>query len=209
MRFIFLKNMKLNLRGLPPDQGMNTERRMIARSVQDREVGHNPVLKAVLIYENFATGVRARGFCERLVRALDHTLEEQMWSFDVLGIREARNAAARAAIKADVVIVSVLGHTDLPSTIRAWLDMWVWLLDKENPALVALFGSSTPPNTASIHAYLSAIARSAGIEFFTYKITPPVYPQNVGSRYLPGSPNCALAAACTHWTPVHRKRSAA
>src|SRR5271157_1298909 len=86
--------MKLNLRGLPPDQGMNTERRMITRSVQDRKAGHNPVFKAVLIYENFATGVRARSFCERLVRALDKTLEEQMWSFDALGIREARNAAA-------------------------------------------------------------------------------------------------------------------
>jgi len=201
--------MKLNLRGLPPDQGMNTERRMITRSVQDRKAGHNPVFKAVLIYENFATGVRARSFCERLVRALDKTLEEQMWSFDVLGIREARNAAASAARKADVVIVSPLGRTDLPSTIRAWLDMWLWLLDNENPALVALFDSSTPPNIASIRAYLGNIARSAGIEFFTYEITPPAYPQSVGSRYLPGSPNCAPAAARSHWTPVHRKRSAA
>ena len=102
--------------------------------MQDRKAGHNPVFKAVLIYENFATGVRARCFCERLVRALDNTLEEQMWSFDVLGIREARNAAASAARKADVVIVSLLGRTDLPSTVRAWLDMWLWLLDKENPA---------------------------------------------------------------------------
>jgi len=188
---------------------------MIARSVQDREAGHNPVLRAVLIYENFATGVRARGFCERLVRASDNTLEEQMWSFDVLGIREARNAAASAARKADLVIVSVLGHTDLPSTIRAWLDMWLWLLDRQNPALVALFDSSNPPNIGSIRAYLSNVARSAGIEFFTYEITPPVYPQSVGSRYVPGSRcvpgslNCAPAAARSHWTPVHRKRSAA
>ena len=196
--------MKSNLSGLPPGQGVNTERRVIARSVQDRKAGHNPVLKAVLIYENFATGVRARWFCERLVRALDITLEEQMWSFDVLGIREARNAAASAAKKANVVIVSVLGHTDLPSTIRAWLDMWLWLLDKQNPALVALFDSSTPPNIGSIRAYLSNIARSAGIEFCTYEITPPVYPQSVDSRYVPASPSCAPAAARSHWTPVHR-----
>ena len=153
--------MKVNLHGLPPDQGMNTERRMITRSVQDRKAGYNPVFKAVLIYENFAAGVRAQCFCERLVRALDSTLEEQMWSFDALGIREARNAAASAARKADVVIVSVLGHTDLPSTIRAWLDMWLWLLDKQNPALVALFDSSTRPNIGSIRAYLSNIARGA------------------------------------------------
>jgi hypothetical protein len=86
---------------------------------------------------------------------------------------------------------------ELPSTIRTWLDMWLWLLDKENPALVALFESPTPPNIASIRAYLSSIVRRAGIEFFTYEITPPAYPQSVGSRY------CAPAA------PRRNKRSRA
>jgi hypothetical protein len=72
-----------------------------------------PVFKTVLIYENFAAGVRARWFCARLVRALDSTLEEQMWNFDVLGIRDVRNEAASAARKADVVIVSASGYTEL------------------------------------------------------------------------------------------------
>jgi hypothetical protein len=118
-----------------------------------------PVFKAVLIYENFAAGVRARWFCARLVRALDSTLEEQMWNFDVLGIRDVRNAAASVARTADVVILSISGYTELPGTVRAWLDMWLWLLDKENPALVALFDSSTPRNIASICAYLQQIVR--------------------------------------------------
>jgi transposase len=50
-----------------------------------------------------------------------------------LRIREVRNAAASAARKADVVILSVSGHTELPVTIRAWLDLWLRLLDKEHP----------------------------------------------------------------------------
>jgi len=75
-----------------------------------------------------------------------------------LTIREARNAAASAARKADVVIVSVLGRTELPSAVRAWFDMWLWLLEDENPALVALFDSSVPANVASICTYLNSMA---------------------------------------------------
>jgi hypothetical protein len=132
-----------------------------------------PVFKTVLIYENFAAGVRAQRFCERLARALDSTLEEQMWNFDVLGIREVRNAAAGVARKADVVILSVSGRTALPGTIRAWLDMWLGLLEKENPALIALFESSSPRSIASIHAYLRGIARRAGIDFFPHDVSSP------------------------------------
>jgi hypothetical protein len=132
-----------------------------------------PVFKTVLIYENFAAGVRAQRFCERLARALDSTLEEQMWNFDVLGIREVRNGAAGAARSADAVILSVSGRTELPGTIRAWLDMWLGLLEKENPVLIALFESSGPRNIASIDAYLSGIARHAGIDFFPHHVSSP------------------------------------
>jgi hypothetical protein len=94
------------------------------------------------------------------------TLEEQTWSFDGLGIREARNAAASAARKADIVAVCASAQLELPGTIRGWLDMWVWLLDGEEPALAALFESSTAPQIASVRDYLSCIARRAQVEFF-------------------------------------------
>jgi hypothetical protein len=68
------------------------------------------------------------------------------------------------------VILSVSGHTELPVTIQAWLDLWLWLLDKERPALVALFDSSAPRNIPSIRTYLSCITRRDGIDFFPYEI---------------------------------------
>ena len=130
-----------------------------------------PVFKAVLIYEDFAAGVRARGFCEKLLYTLDGTLEEQMWNFDVLGIREIRNLAASTARIADVVIVSVSGHTELPGTIRAWLDIWLWILEEEDPPLVALYNSSASQKIASVRAYLQQLARRSGIDFFQQEIT--------------------------------------
>jgi hypothetical protein len=130
-----------------------------------------PVFKAVLIYEDFAAGVRARWFCEKLVGTLEGTLEEHMWNFDVLGIREIRNLAASTARRADVVIVSVSGDTELPGTIRAWLDIWLWILEEETPALVALFNSSASQKIASVRAYLQQLARCRGIDFFQQEIT--------------------------------------
>lgn len=130
--------------------------------------------KAVLIYEDFAAGLRARWFSERLVHTLDGTLEEQMWNFDVLGIREIRNRAASAARKADVVIVSVSGHKELPATIRAWLDIWLWTLEEENPAFIALFNSSASQKIAPIRAYLQQLARRNGLDFFPHEIMSSV-----------------------------------
>jgi hypothetical protein len=122
-------------------QCANRQLRRKAPSVKQPGDRRDPLLKAVLIYETFAAGERARGFFEKLTSASGRTLEEQMWSFDALRIRESRNAAASAARKADVVAVSVSVGRELAGTIRAWLDMWLWLLDGEQPALVALFDS--------------------------------------------------------------------
>jgi hypothetical protein len=70
-------------------------------------------------------------------------------------------------ISSNKVAVSVSGRRELPSAVRAWFDMWLWLLEDENPALVALFDSSAAPNIGPIYAYLSSIARRARIQFFS------------------------------------------
>jgi hypothetical protein len=155
---------------------MNRNSRDRACSVNDGKARQNAVFKAVLVYENVAAGARARWFLARLARASGKRLEEQMWNFDVLGIREVRNGAASAARKADVVAVSVSGQLGLPGAVRAWLDMWLWLLEDENPVLVALFDSSVRPNGAPICAHLSCIAQRAGIEFFSAHTQASLFP---------------------------------
>ena len=136
-----------------------------------------PLVKAVLIYENFAAGVRAQWFCEKFVRLLDVRLEETNWSFDALGISEIREAAAGAARQADVVMLSVSGRKKLPGIVKTWLDIWLWLLDSEDPAFVALFDASAPHYLGSIRAYLSSVAREAGIDFFSHQVAASDLPQ--------------------------------
>jgi hypothetical protein len=134
--------------------------------VEDRKPQHSSAFKTVLIHENFAVGERARRFFEGLAHRSNKTLEEHMWNFDLLEIREVRNAAASAARKADVVAVAVSGRLELPGAIQAWLDMWLWLLEYEKPALVALFDSHSGPDNARIRVYLSCVAAKGGIDFF-------------------------------------------
>ncbi len=102
------------------------------------------------------------------------------WSFDTLGISEIRVAAAGAARKADVVMLSVSGRKKLPGIVKTWLDMWLWLLDSGDPAFVALFDASAPQYTLSIRAYLSSAAREAGIDFFSHEIAASELPQFLG-----------------------------
>jgi hypothetical protein len=109
---------------------MNREQPNIACPVKDRKAGHHPVFKAVLIYENFAAGVHARRFFEALARASDKALEEQMWNFEVLGIREARNAAASAARKADIGCNSNALKNSQPTTSSDNGPIWGSVLNR-------------------------------------------------------------------------------
>jgi hypothetical protein len=165
-----------------------------------------PLVKAVLIYENFASGVRARWFCEKFVRLLDVRLEETNWSFDALGISEIRVAAAGAARKADVVMLSVSGRKKLPGIVKTWLDMWLWLLDSEDPAFVALFDASAPQHTLSIRAYVSSAAREAGIDFFSHELAASELPQFLGGESRLGT--AAAAKPEGFFPPPERSLSA-
>jgi hypothetical protein len=87
----------------------------------------------------------------------------------------ALNGAASAARKADVVAVSASGRLEFPGAVRAWFDMWLWLLEDENPALLALLDSSDSPNVASICTYLRCIAKRGGTEFFSAHRRPSLF----------------------------------
>ena len=104
----------------------------------------------MLIYEELCRRCARSKVLRKIGPYVGSTLEEQIWNFDVLGIREVRDLAAGAARKADIVIVSLSGRTELAHTIWGWLNMWLWLLEEENPALVALFESSARQKTAPV-----------------------------------------------------------
>lgn len=101
-------------------------------------------------------------------------LGNRVWSFDVLAIPEIRNVAASAAAMADLVVVSASGLHDLPDTVTEWVDMWLWLIDQGDPAMVLLLGADTRRG-ASLRGHLRHAAQQNRVPFFssTLPLEPP------------------------------------
>ncbi len=148
--------------------------RIVARAVSKwfpryLELRQKPTFTTVVAYEDSETAQHARNVCDYLVKRLGPHCRfvGQMWGFDVLGIPECRELAARGAASADVIMLSSHGTADLPGQVKAWIELW--LRDKRDlQALVALFdrphtsrGQSWP-----IQDYLAGVAARGQIPFF-------------------------------------------
>jgi hypothetical protein len=137
-----------------------------------RELSDKPKFNVVIIYEDRGTGKRAKYFYDDLVQELkgkcDFNLE--LWNFQVLGIPEIGNSAARVAARADFVILSLHGKAELPTEIREWIETWAQLIADSNAALIALVDKprATDDTAASTVAHLRSVANRAGIDFFTH-----------------------------------------
>src|SRR5450755_1219028 len=129
------------------------------------------ILSAVLICEDAATGRRADEFCDKFFEEIGDGchFKKNKWDFERLLIPNIRNLAASAAATSDLVIFSVSGMRELPDGIREWIEMWDWLIDGRNPALVALFDQSPEAtHVPSIRAYLRKVAAQKHIDYFPH-----------------------------------------
>lgn len=106
------------------------------------ELSDRPTLKAAIIYEDFATGMRAKCLYEDLVYELKGKYDLNLWSFQVLSIPKIGESAAQVAAQADVVLLSLHGNAGLPAKIREWVETWSRLITDNKPALVVLADGS-------------------------------------------------------------------
>jgi hypothetical protein len=108
------------------------------------ELSDRPTFKAVIIYEDHATGIRAKSFYEELVYELEGKcdLNLDLWSFQVLSIPKMGDSAAQVAAQADVVLLSLRGNAGLPAKIREWVKTWSRLIADNKAALVVLADGS-------------------------------------------------------------------
>ncbi len=134
-----------------------------------------PDFRIVILYEDYAAGRRAKDLSDRLLHTLGDNCVDvvNLWSFDVLGLTDVRNASTSAAKVADLVILSVSGARALSPEVEEWLELWAWLLDGTNPALLALFHQADGSCVAEIRARLYPISARKGLEFFTQSAAEP------------------------------------
>ena len=139
---------------------------------QGFDVDDRPKFKVAIIYEDGAAGKRAKHFYDRVIRELvdecDFSLEP--WSFQVLAVPEIGNSAAKAAARADFVILSMHRKAQLSTQTRDWIERWSGLITDNESALVALLDQPeiTRGTVASTLDYLRKVAERKGISFYTH-----------------------------------------
>ncbi|MGD0815118.1 MAG: hypothetical protein ABSA83_16080 [Verrucomicrobiota bacterium] len=82
--------------------------------------------------------------------------------------------AIRAALMADVIVISVYAAEELPMDLYVWIDAWLPRRPPGEGALTALIGVVDPQSPQSLHTqeYLQAVARKAQLDFIPLFQTP-------------------------------------
>jgi hypothetical protein len=75
--------------------------------------------------------------------------------------------AVRAALVADLIVVSVYAAEELPLGLYVWIDAWLPRRTSREGALTALIGADEPQDLPSFRTcdYLQAVARKAQLDF--------------------------------------------
>jgi hypothetical protein len=150
-------------------------------------------LTAFILYEDVATGKRAKETCDILDGKLGPgwVIEIGMSSFKSLRLPEVRRLATEAVQNSNLVIYSCYdGH--LPLGVCQWTESC--LVGFERPkSLVALIAS---PGWQSEHSsvaekYLAEVAQRRGLKFFSHFYAP--VSETAGDCFTKGDPNGVVA----------------
>jgi hypothetical protein len=127
-------------------------------------------LSVLVAYENLHTRLRAIEACRRttLEQSSGVKLACSWWSFELLKYPALAEAAACAALDADVIVYSIRTLTDVPAAVKAWADKWVKMQRGKEGAFVVLTEAteSQPDLRAPALLYLQNVASKADMTFF-------------------------------------------
>ena len=139
---------------------------------QTKPMESNLEIEVVIVYENFAAGIRAKSMLDRLSAALqpEFGINRGLWKFELLDYPQLREQAAIEALKADMIVVSTNGDSDLPEHIKNWIESW---LPQKREGLAALIALLDHPQQKTdswpAYTYLRQVANEGKMDFFFCK----------------------------------------
>ena len=166
------------------------------QSSSEATAGEVPPLRVLVMYGDFAGGLGAKRFLDRISRQLDSAagLSANFWRFDLLGEVSLCEQAAVEAAAVDVILLVVGGQRQLPATVKDWMNRWLdhqgghpcafgVLLDRECAG-----SPEENPAVASVREFAAA----AATDFFC-GLSEAAIPG--GASRFQESPACARAAS--------------
>jgi hypothetical protein len=133
-----------------------------------------PSLNAFIVYEDIATGKKAKEVCDMAAERLgpDWKIQIEMSSFKSLRTPRMKEQAMAAVVHANFVIFSCHDR-DLPFEVWAWTELWL-----ANPvpatALVVLVAGAPGHvgQSGAVEKYLAGAARGRGLDYFSHLYNP-------------------------------------
>jgi hypothetical protein len=133
-----------------------------------------PIVRILIAYEDYATGLRARQVYERLAREFaEHCdFEQTLWRIDVLSVPQLGEVAADEAVGADMLLISLHKQEELTDVFKDWCEKWVDRDVKLDTAMVVVFDPDTGGQGGDSPAqeYLRCLANRAGMSFIAQEV---------------------------------------
>jgi hypothetical protein len=97
---------------------------------------------------------------------------------DTLAHSENLNNAVEAAIRADVIIVSINAASEPARPLCTWIDAWLPHRPHQSGALVVLIGGETGLPISGVEIYLKSVAQRSGLDYLPRRHTPMALPRS-------------------------------
>jgi hypothetical protein len=139
-------------------------------TTEEDELASTPMLKALVIYEDLATALRAKHSLGQLCEQLSPEAEVhiRLWRLDLLNQPLLAEQAAIEAATSDLIVLSLHRGQELRGEACGWLARWLEH-QTNRPCTLAALLDPAPERSGSedlVLAYLRRIAQTAHAELF-------------------------------------------
>jgi hypothetical protein len=135
--------------------------------------------KIAVVYQDKVTLSWARQMCHPVALKVGEEYVQHTWhDINSLSDPEILIEAVRAALAADVIVVSIHAADELPLDLYAWINAWLPRRLSRAGALAALIGVAGQPAAQAIRTqeYLQAVARRGQLDFLPHERKLPASP---------------------------------
>ena len=143
----------------------------------------------VVAYEDTETRNHALHLYDHLAQQLldDYDFQCSWWKFDHLANPVLQQEAADTAVDANMIILSIRAHRELPPLQKTWMEDWIVRRQHRKAALVVMIADTNQPerDAAPVLAYLRNAARIGGMDFFLHGFELPMVNVRSAKTSLP------------------------
>lgn len=150
-----------------------------------------PHLAVSLAYQDLVSGLLARQFLYNVLNHCQMQVEFSLtlWNLASFHLPEIQEQAVANACKANLILLSLRGDSQLESDTENWISHWIAERDEEECALAVLIGSDMQRLDSIGHTllWLQQITRPTHVRLFVGFMPPSVTPETPPPKPAPQS----------------------